>query len=269
MPSDELVKDPIYQQLNQLLRKLLSSDEYAIGDKFLTERQVCERFGVSRPTANKALSNLVSERLLQFKKGVGTFIRTKPVHDEVSSLVSFTHNVRERGMIPRTCLLRFDKIMAREAVDRSAQKTLGVDSDELLYLIERLRLADDIPMVLEHRYLVARYCSDLTRKMLEGSLFSLLDTKYGLTVTGSDESIQAVTIDGREAELLDVPPGKAGFLVSAVGFINSDTPLWCESTLHRPDGFEFRCRVVPVQSEQKVHQRIMVSRTLQSEKHKE
>jgi GntR family transcriptional regulator len=269
MPSEELVKDPVYQQLNRLLRKLLSSDEYAIGDKFLTERQVGERFGVSRPTANKALSNLVSERLLQFKKGVGTFIRAKPAHDEVSSLVSFTHNVRERGMTPRTCILRFDKIAAREAADCDAENALCVGAEEPLYLIERLRLADEIPMMLEHRYLVARYCPDLTSRMLEGSLYSLFDAEYGLTTTGSNESIQAVTIEGREAELLKVPSGKAGFLVSSVGFIDTDTPLWCESTLHRPDGFEFRCRVIPAQTEQKVHQRIMVSRTFRPEKHKE
>ena len=33
-------KDPIYQQLNRLLRQKISSDEYQVGDKFLTERMI-------------------------------------------------------------------------------------------------------------------------------------------------------------------------------------------------------------------------------------
>jgi DNA-binding GntR family transcriptional regulator len=53
------------------LRELLRG----LGERLLTERQICERFGVSRATANKALSNLVSEGVLEFRKGVGTFVR--------------------------------------------------------------------------------------------------------------------------------------------------------------------------------------------------
>ncbi|HAK47450.1 MAG TPA: phosphonate metabolism transcriptional regulator PhnF, partial [Spirochaeta sp.] len=56
-------KDPIYQQLNNELRELLTDDQFKVGDKFLTERMICDRYDVSRTTANKALSNLVSEGL--------------------------------------------------------------------------------------------------------------------------------------------------------------------------------------------------------------
>jgi DNA-binding GntR family transcriptional regulator len=70
-----LVRDPIYQQLNQALRDMLRNKEFQVGEKFPTERQICEQFGVSRATANKALSNLVAEGVLEFRKGVGTFVR--------------------------------------------------------------------------------------------------------------------------------------------------------------------------------------------------
>ena len=57
-----LVKEPIYQQLNQELRTILR--QYGAGDRFLTEREISARFAVSRATANKALSSLVSGGLL-------------------------------------------------------------------------------------------------------------------------------------------------------------------------------------------------------------
>ena len=75
MNERQIIRTPIYQQLNEMLRGLIRATEFKAGDQFLTERQVSDRFGVSRATANKALSNLVSEGLLEFQKGVGTFVR--------------------------------------------------------------------------------------------------------------------------------------------------------------------------------------------------
>ena len=99
--STSLVTDPIYQQLNKILRELMATDEYGVGDRFLTERAICDRFNVSRATANKALSNLVSEGLLQFKKGVGTFVLQKPPEVTSPTIASFTLNTRAAGKIGR------------------------------------------------------------------------------------------------------------------------------------------------------------------------
>ena len=44
-----LVKEPIYQQLNTHLRLLVSSGECTVGSKFLTERQICERYSFNQP----------------------------------------------------------------------------------------------------------------------------------------------------------------------------------------------------------------------------
>ena len=78
------------------------ADEFTIGGKFLTERAICGRFEVSRATANKALSNLVSEGLLEFKKGVGTFLKSKPPEEDIQSLASFTRNAIAAGKVPTT-----------------------------------------------------------------------------------------------------------------------------------------------------------------------
>ena len=105
--ANALVKKPIYQQMNQLLRSLIDSGEFHVGDQFPTEREICERFEVSRATANKALSNLVSEGLLEFRKGVGTFVRGKPMDYNLRALVSFTEEALASGKKPATRLLRF------------------------------------------------------------------------------------------------------------------------------------------------------------------
>jgi DNA-binding GntR family transcriptional regulator len=69
-----VVRDPVYQQLSRALRAQITSGEIPFGEQFLTERQIAERYQVSRPTANKALGGLVTEGLLLFRKGIGTFV---------------------------------------------------------------------------------------------------------------------------------------------------------------------------------------------------
>ncbi len=245
MTDRKIVKDPIYQQLNEILRDLIRRGEFGQGAKFLTEREICTRFEVSRATANKALSNLVSEGVLEFRKGVGTFVRGPGDARDFATLNSFTTNVAASGRKPGTRVLRFRRIKGRDA-DRDAAASLRVGDEDELYSIVRLRLADGVPMILERRYIVSRFCPGLTREALAGSLFAELQT-YGLRVVGSDEAIQAVIIKGDDARLLKLSDEGAGFLVTTIGYLDGDVPLWWERTLHRPDGFELRCRVRPAE----------------------
>ena len=87
--SPKLVRSPLYIQLKQILTELVKSDEFKVGDKFLTERQISERFDVSRATANKALSSLVQEGgLVGWRKasGWGMRPRTRPDRSQMPAM---------------------------------------------------------------------------------------------------------------------------------------------------------------------------------------
>jgi GntR family transcriptional regulator len=233
-----LVKEPIYYQINSHLRQLITSGECPVGSKFLTERQVCERFTVSRPTANKALSSLVSEGLLEFRKGVGTFVRGPAINYNLRSLVSFTEEALAAGKNPGTQVLQFERVVAKDVLDE-VPETLQVASGNPLYYMERLRLVDNLPVILERRYVVAEHCPDLTPTIVSGSLYSAWAEKYRLAIEGGDESIRAVNIRGGEARALRVRDGAAGMLVKSVGYLVGRRPLWFERTLYRGDAYEF------------------------------
>lgn len=191
--TERLVRDPIYQQLNELLQKLIHEGEFKRGQQFLTEREVSERFGVSRVTANKALSHLVVEGVLEFRKGVGSFVR---------------EGVNER-----------------------------------LYYFERLRLADGVPVILERRHLVVRFCPGLTKLLVKGFLYRLLTEKYALAITSAEQRIQAVNLSAADARQLKVPTGAAALRVLAIG--HAEAPLWVEDTLYRGDRYEFHNALGP------------------------
>jgi len=241
-----LVRSPVYQQLNQRLRTVLGKD-YQCGDRFLTEREIAERFQVSRTTANKALASLVSEGVLEFRKGLGTFVRRDVIDYDVRSLVSFTEKASAAGKTPRTELLTFGKLGVSE-VDDTVRTALGIDDDALLWGMERVRFADDVPVILEHRYVVEAHCPKLTRAQAEGSLYRAWTTTHGLDIAGANEVIRTVLLKKVEARHLQTTARSAAFEVVSIGFLENEVPLWWERTLYRGDQYEFHSRLGPIQS---------------------
>ena len=241
----QLIKDPIYQQLNKALCELIQSGKYKVGDRFLTERQISEQYGVSRATANKALSSLVSQGVLEFKKGIGTFVQSGMMDYDLRALVSFTDKARAAGKEPSTRVLNFETVRAGE-VDKRILDRLGVEEEEKLFYVERLRLMDNMPVILERRHVVARFCPDLKKTMLIGSLYALWTDRYALEITEADQIVRAVSIRGGDAKLLEVSNGTAGLLVLGEGRLRSGEVLWWEQTLYRGDAYEFRNRLESV-----------------------
>ncbi len=237
MTSDalSLVRTPVYHQVNDRLLALLRSGRYRPGAQFLTEREVAERFGLSRITANKALSALVAAGHLEFRKGVGTFVRGEALENDLRSLVSFTHKAASCGWRPSTRVSAFRRCAAANAPE-SVRRELDVEPDESLIYVERVRLANGEPLILERRYLVARLCPGLNRRALAGSLYEWLE-RAGVRLTGASQQIRAWNAESSLARALRLETGSAVLWVHAIG--RTDVPLWVEDTYYRGDRYEF------------------------------
>jgi len=240
--ASEIVTAPVYQQLNQILSDLVREGQFVEGQKFLTEREICQRFNVSRATANKALSSLVASGLLEFRKGVGTFVRSGQLDYDLRSLVSFTEKAIVAGKTPVTRVLRFE----RTSVDRlppDSARAMDLPAGAPVYELERLRIADSTPVILERRQIDAARCPGLSAEDVAGSLYAVWTQRYRLPIIGAEQDIRAVNLAGPDAELLRVVPGTAGLLVTATGLLRDGGVLWLEQTLYRSDQYEFRTRL--------------------------
>lgn len=65
-------------QTAQSLRDMIVAQKMQPGDKFPSERELMERFKVSRSTAREAVKLLVAENLVEIQRGKGTFIARRP-----------------------------------------------------------------------------------------------------------------------------------------------------------------------------------------------
>ena len=133
-------------------------------------------------------------------------------------------------------------------MDADVAAKLELEPSGQLWELERLRLADETPVILEHRYIVERLCPRLTRAQAEGSLYRAWTENHSLAIAGANEVIRAVILSRKEAGHLQVPARSPALEVVAVGFLEDNSPLWWERTLYRGDQYEFHSRLGPIQS---------------------
>ncbi|MCI1774304.1 MAG: GntR family transcriptional regulator [Paenibacillus lautus] len=65
---------PLYQRVQEYIRDLISSQVLKVGDRIPTEKELMERFGVSKITVVNALAGLVNEKIITRVPGKGTFV---------------------------------------------------------------------------------------------------------------------------------------------------------------------------------------------------
>jgi GntR family transcriptional regulator len=238
MTPPRLMRVPVYQQLAELLREALRGKGFAAGQQFLTEREVAERYEVSRATANKAISTLVTEGLLEFRKGAGTFLRGSRIDTDLRELVSFTAAASSAGTAPTTKVLSF-RIHSASGAPKDVDSTLGLGRMDMITAMERLRLADGQPLILERRWLPSLLVPGIAREDVEGSIYSLLTDRFHLAIGGCHQSLSATSLSREDARHLEAKPGAAALLVASTAFLADGRPLWHERTLYRGDGYTF------------------------------
>lgn len=234
----DLARTPVYLQLTERIRSAIREGRFAPGDQFWTERQLSGHFGVSRATANKALSGLVAEGLLEYRPGVGTFV-APTLEVDLASLISFTEKALSAGARPSTEVLEFRRTPAGR-LPPAVAAALDLAPDATARTMVRLRRADGVPVILERRWLPDDLVPGMSRADAAGSLYALLRDRFGHRFGRTDETIRAVGLDDADARRLDVAPGAAALRVEALARTVDGRPLWCESTLYRGDRYEFR-----------------------------
>ncbi|MFQ3670613.1 MAG: GntR family transcriptional regulator [Verrucomicrobiia bacterium] len=236
-----IVTEPVYQQLARRCRQTLADGSLPPGSRFPSERELAETYKVSRATANKVISNMVAEGLLQFRPGIGTFVLppAQHLHTSLREMESFTEHARQLGLKPETRVLALDRFPAAKLEPRLREGLgLNQDSAETMVYVRRLRLADGEPVILEDRWLREVFVPRLTERKLRGSLYRLLETDYGLSLGGERHRIRARNLSANEATLLGAAQGDAALSVEGPGFAADGQTIWFESLLYRGDRYE-------------------------------
>jgi GntR family transcriptional regulator len=124
---------------------------------------------------------------------------------------------------------------------------LPLEDREQLTVVERLRLADDVPMILERHNFRDRFFPGLTPDDVKVSVYDMVTKKYGIHLAVMDETIRTTTLRGPNAALLGVPDGTPGFLMHFMPLDDNEAPVYFAEVPYRGDAYQFHNRLGPIQ----------------------
>lgn len=207
--------ESLYMQLVDTLITQIRDSVYADGSLLPSERELCEMHGVSRTTVRQALHELSVKGYTKSIRGKGTMLFNNQLRQEMNSIYTFDEDMRRLGRQPNTKILDFVQIVATDAI----ATMLGLEKNESVYRIMRLRLANKEPMLLETNYLPCSRFPDLTLEMLENqSLYKVLSFHYHFEITTAEETFEPVLLRPMEAQLLGVESHTLGLLIERISY---------------------------------------------------
>jgi GntR family transcriptional regulator len=225
---------PLHSQIHAFLREGILSNKLKPDEPVPSERELAERLEVSRMTVRQALNALRKEGLIYQKRGKGTFVSSRKFDVHSRNLNGFSDEMIRRGMKPVSKVLQLERIVA----DSETAARLHLKSDEEIFRLERLRLADAIPMTIETTCLPARLAPNLKQYNLEKqSLYRILETEYGVKMYSAAEDLEAAISDAKTSELLGVKKNSPLLIVYRTVFAEDDQPIEYTKSIYRADRY--------------------------------
>ncbi|OBT17390.1 hypothetical protein A9264_01110 [Vibrio sp. UCD-FRSSP16_10] len=210
---------PVYLKIVDDLVEQIETGVYKEGDMIPPENLLLEVYGVSRMTVRKALGLLVDQDLLYRVKGRGTFVKKNKsaVHDAFY-LNGFYAEVKAQGKKPTTEIITFEVLEP----DALVVSKLEIDEHDKVYHIERLRLIDGEPEMLERTYLPLSLFSDLTVDAMRGSKYEYIEAK-GMKIAQSKQTVMPEIAEKKVNSLLGIKDDSPLLKVLSVGEFDDGT----------------------------------------------
>lgn len=223
---------PLWAQLERELRRRMELGHFA--DRFPTDRELIEVYGVSRHTARHAVAQLGADGIVRRARGVGTSVDQRTFERSLGALYSLFQVVEEAGIEQHSVVRALERVTDADVAER-----LDLGADAELVLIDRVRYAGDEPLAIDRIWLPA----DVAEPLLDAdfthtSLYNELERTLGKRPGEGWEQIHPKVPTDDEREILGLDEGEAVFAIERLGACKGEPIEW-RLTLIRGDRFTF------------------------------
>lgn len=194
---------PLYLQLKTTLINEINAGQYQPGQRLLSERELGERYSISRMTVRQALSELIRENWIYSRVGKGTFVCDPKIHQELRTLTGFSQDVTRRGGKPSSKVLT-----ARiEPAALNLSTILHLQPDAEVVILSRLRFSDNIPISIETAHIPHQLCPGILKHdFSRQSLYAVFQQEYNIQLVHSEQSMEASLANDQELAMLCLVP---------------------------------------------------------------
>lgn len=180
---------PRYRKLYEILRKHITDGIYKEGDLLPSENELCQLYGMTRPTVRQSLSTLAADGYIRKHQGKGSIVHLMPREIGILSISGTTSAVGNRNL--KTRIIVKPVIIPWE--DDFMFPLTQTEKESGCIYMERLRLLENIPIFYDISYIANINLPRITSRQFENrSLFQILRDHYSIEIKGGEQRIKAI-----------------------------------------------------------------------------
>lgn len=232
---------PLYEQLKNIIETQIKKGNLKPYEQIPSERELCEKYGVSRITVRQAITLAEHQGLVHRTHGIGTFVNKQKIEQELTELNSFQTPLTQQGLIGST------KIIKSEVIQNTLQhsRLLNIGMDKKLTHLQLLGLGDDEPIVFYRSYFEHSIGTKMTKAAIssakENIPFSTLDLyskSLDLLPTQVEQTFEAKVSDEFLSDILHIKLGSPIFRVESLVY-SGDQPIEYKEAHYCGDKYKF------------------------------
>ncbi len=226
---------PAYLKVYETLKAAIRQS-YAPGEFLPPEPQLEEGFGVSRITIRRAVQMLAQDGLVSVRQGRGTMVTVPDAAQAANPITSTTEVLVQAGYHVKTVDTYIDTVIP----DASVLKNLWLPEDTPVTRLQRIFVGNGRPFSIVTNHLNPSLVPDLVKHKRElGSLYHLLETRYGLCLDNATDDITAVGASIEQAHTLNIPIGSPLIHIRRILY-SQNRPVSCSDMLADASRCKFR-----------------------------
>ncbi len=225
--------------LNDLAGKI-DNGVYKPNQQLPTIAELCDIYAVSNITVKKALDELALRGMISKRKGSGCYVKgvfakTASVGQMSGQMSGFSAEVASKGGTLVSKVLDFSVVHPDVAV---AEK-LGMSEQDFVYYINRVRVLDGEPQVIEYTYMPIAKIPGLRLEHVQSSIYQYIERDLGLKIDSAHRAVRAKMPTVEEQKELDLDGQTPVLEVEQVGFLDDGEPFEYSISRHAGNRYDF------------------------------
>lgn len=221
------MKQPLFKEIKDFIKKQIANKVYLPDEKIPTEMELSKQFNTSRPTVNKALSELVLEGIVVRFPRSGTFVTHQKAQTSILELKNIAEEIKQRDNIYTNELICLEEVKASEYIAR----VLNIVKDQKIYVSQMVHKENDVPVRYDIRYIKP----SIAPEYLKQSFKDITPSEYlqnTCPVEKVNNTIEAIHAGEEIEKLLDIDKNEPCLLISRIVISNKEVASY--SKLHYP-----------------------------------
>ncbi|MFL9933945.1 GntR family transcriptional regulator [Paraburkholderia sp. RL18-103-BIB-C] len=206
-------QQPLYSTLADILSREIHEGKYLPASTLPSEKELTERYGVSRQTVRFALRMLRDKGLISSYPGIGTIVRETVQKQGRFNAVNSTEDLLQFVGNTEMHALSIREVVVDGLLAEQIECKPGLLMSEATFL--RKTPGSDLPMSYVRIYVPPRFAAAQVKPAVSNSpVYQNIEKMFNLRVREIRQDVTATVLDEELAEVLQAPVGEAALQIT-------------------------------------------------------